>query len=340
MRPTLLFATHNDPFVQTDWPVPPGPSFPVILRSWILPAAAALLTPVVSLPPQTFDYPNPRGPQQGAITQRTWIDPLKLNLQGQDALPFRQADWPVPKGPARSSTLEHLVNPALTVATIRPFIQSEWPIPIPPQWASDLRTWIDQSSNLLEVAVAFSQTDWPVPKGYEHPIVLRTWTDPLKLNLQGQDALPFFQSEWPVFRPVPIPVSDWVAGQSLPVRTIPVIHLGPGFVEHAPTFAPVEPPPPKRHRVERELDRKHLRRIIERAYAAQQQPVEQIVAYLTQLALEGQLMPSDYLALLYAQLPRDLIDVDTLIAMVERAIYLRRMEIEERDIEAILLSLD
>lgn len=334
------------PQTNYDWPVPKG-SIPSISLSTYLDPFKVLLHPPI--PNSQLDWPVPTGYARG-ISLRTHLDSTRIHLIGQDKLPLNQKDWPNPNlGPARSIdrltwTSTFQLSDRLDQAV--PQAQYDWPVPKGYVPGISLRTHLDPLKlNLFGKDTIYGAPgqvpsyDWQNPRGR---FIFADFTSPTPFTLFVESGLPPpRQSDWP--NPViQIPRSnpDWVVGLPYAIRAAPVIHLGPGFVEIDPTkqWAPVDETP-RRHIVERHLDRQHLRQIIERAYAGQKQPVDSIVEYLTLLALEGQIMPAEYLALLYAQLPGDLIDVNSVVALVQQEMYRRRIEIEERDMEAILLAL-
>lgn len=365
-------------FGQFDWPVPKGPTASISLRTHIHPLNLLAGKDTFTAAGNDFDWPNPRGwvrsfdltlAQSGLALNNTtaqkpnanydWPNPRGTTFVAQlyevDHLSFlfvpdapvigTEFPNPYPRSPQRSFDLTWLdsgLSLQSAAPAAKPYQQLDWPNP-----RGALRNnqdWLESGLALTSVIgqVPFSQTDWLVPKGKTPPVP--DWIF-VKFNGESPPSESVLRAPHIAGPVVPLErvVQDWIwqTNINLPIPVSVVVHLGPGFVEIDPTkqWAPVEPHPPRRHRVERELDKLHLRRIIERAYADQKQPVESIVDYLTQLMLAGQLMPADYLAMLYAQLPRDLLDVDAIIMAVEQEIYRRRMEIEERDMEAILLAL-
>lgn len=212
------------PFRQLDWPNRYQKL--VVEYGWIGQSNLNLNT--VFTPFSQTDWPNPRG-AVGSILLRTWTDPVKLNLQGQDFLPFRQSDWPnryqklaveygwtatvnpnlvtfatpfsqddwpVVRGKPYGGLDWFHTNLSLGVTANNPFNQTDWPVP---RGKLDLSSLAWYNPNIrTETAQPFAQTDWPNPRGAILGITLRTWIDPLKLNLQGQDFLPFRQRDWPL----------------------------------------------------------------------------------------------------------------------------------------------
>lgn len=183
---------------------------------------------------------------------RGWTWNYNLNLIGQDKLPFRQQDWPIyrslpqpPTGWIQSSPI--VLSPSLNV----PFRQQSWPLT--PDYQRSNPSWVlNLLQNTLTPAVVVLgnpraplfavridvtwQRGWTqnllentltpvagIPPGeqvYDRPGLgpqqpLRNWTWNYNLNLIGQDALPFRQQDWPIYKPLASVPNGWI--QSSPI---------------------------------------------------------------------------------------------------------------------------
>jgi hypothetical protein len=180
---TVVVAAQN-PFFQTDWPVPQGARQPVRF-GWI---------DFDVFQPQTFpffqnDWPAPQVPRQP--TQFGWIQTPQQTPPA--APPFFQTDWPQPpRGPVPGRGWIWPVQ--LTLIGQDTIYGAPGQVPSydlsPPKRGVtpiNLSGWVNPGIQIQTLVGPYNQTDWPQPPRGRVPG--KDWIWPTPLVLIGQDKV-------------------------------------------------------------------------------------------------------------------------------------------------------
>jgi hypothetical protein len=243
--PNLLAATlapvqAQAPFSQSDWAIPRSAARPV-QRDHQYPCLA--LEPIVTRPVVPSEWPIPRGPAYPLVL-RTSLDPLKLLLRGKDIFFTAPGmgpdyDWPNPLAKPYPHVLRTFTDSfKLPLLGKDKFFgppgigpDYDWPNPRVKPAAHGLTSWIQSKPTYYVdqvVVFPFSQKDWPLaqvrPPAMRPEAVQRNTTEPDSLAPSQQltfligkkpappweppnllvatlapivSANPFVQSDWP-----------------------------------------------------------------------------------------------------------------------------------------------
>ncbi len=182
------------PFAQTDWPLTPWPPYSAQLRTWTFSQQIEAPTP----PPEDS---QPRAPHfsppwslKGFITDV----PYNLALYAVKVeVPFNQIDWPIYRElPPIARTWTWNYNLNLIGQDFLPPGERIFDLaPKGYEFHIQLRTWI-ASPRPVVIGLPFNQSDWPLYQPL--PPAARSWTASYNLNLIGQDRLPIRQMDWPL----------------------------------------------------------------------------------------------------------------------------------------------
>jgi hypothetical protein len=233
----LLLSKDRLPFRQQEWPLPPPVSVNPALWGFTDSTRFKLIGKD-ALPFRQREWPLPTpipvNPALWGFTEST-----RFRLIGKDALPFRQLEWPTPpKGREIPSafygfTGSYLLN--LIGKDALPIRQQEWPLPKIREINPALWGFVDITKIWLPAAVVqspFNQRDWPNPLPVAYVPAMLGFTDSFKLELIGQDALPFSQTDWQLVR-----LEPWNYPDS-PANLLP-LGESPPEPEPTPTPTPV-----------------------------------------------------------------------------------------------------
>ena len=168
-----LQLQSNNPFAQTDWPLPGRPSR--LDPTWVEPGNNFPPTPPSGNPFNLYDWPNP-----GTYPRidRTWTEagntfpPVQVSFA-----PSNQFDWPLPKQPTRLEQTWIQAGVSPPVQTSLPF---DWQVTY--RQGTSALTWLSTNAAYILAAPTapyspslLNQYNWPLPGRYSRPDL--TWIE-------------------------------------------------------------------------------------------------------------------------------------------------------------------